>query len=313
MAETGALVYISGSGGGVDRRTELVWVDRTGQIEPLGAEPRDYRLARVSTEGTRLAVRVQTDGNFDIWIYDLARATMTRLTFDEADDGNPLWTPDGSRVVFQSLREGGGLFWKAADGTGEVERLLESTAFITPYGWTADGRVIVEQAPGNIGIVTTEGEGTLELLLDSEFDEGSPAISQDGRWIAYDSTESGREEVYVRPFPDLDAGRWQVSAEGGGEPVWSPDGRELFFAGLTGQFWAAKVETEPTFRPSTPEALFDLALFEDPRGRVWDMAPGEERFIFQRNLADQVAGGTEGLVFVLNWFEELQARVPTGR
>ena len=110
--------------------------------------------------------------------------------------------------------------------------------------------------------MTVEGDGTLELLLGAEFNESTPAISPDGRWIAYASNESGRAEVYVQPFPDMD-GKWQVSVEGGREPVWAPDGRELFFtsARITdqGQFWAAPVETEPTFRPLTPEALFDLA------------------------------------------------------
>ena len=308
VADTGALVYIPGEGSG--EQFELVWVDRTGQIEPVGAESRDYGWARVSPDGTRLAVDiVSPDGNFDIWVSDLARGTLTRLTFDEARDASPLWSPDGSRVVFLSTREGeGGLFWKAADGTGEVERLLESTIFVYPYGWTADGRVVVERR-GNIGVVTTEGDGTLELLLDSEFFEGNPAISPDGRWIAYRSDESGRSEIYVQPFPDLD-GKWQVSVEGGREPVWAPDGRELFFITAQGQFWATPVETEPTFRPLTPEALFDLAPFDDPRGRSWDMAPDGARFIFQRTLGAQVAGETEGLVFVQNWLEELNERVP---
>ena len=312
VADTGALVYIPGEGSG--EQFELVWVDRTGQIEPVGAEPRDYGWARVSPDGTRLAVDiVSPDGNFDIWVSDLARGTLTRLTFDEALDAFPLCTPDGSRIVFRSNRDGGGgLFWKVADGTGEVERLLESAAFVAPYGWTADGRLVVER-DGDIGVVTVEGDGTLELLLGAEFNESTPAISPDGRWIAYASNESGRAEVYVQPFPDMD-GKWQVSVEGGREPVWAPDGRELFFtsARITdqGQFWAAPVETEPTFRPLTPEALFDLAPFDDPRGRGWHITPDGAGFIFSRTLGAQVAGGTEGLVFVQNWHQELLERVP---
>ena len=119
-------------------------MDRAGQVESVGAEPRRYRWARVSPDGTRVAVHIGDD-NADVWIYDLLRGTLTRLTFDEAFDGFPLWSPDGSRVVFQSLREGGGLFWKAADGTGEVERLLEHPDAPTPYGWSADGRLVFDQ------------------------------------------------------------------------------------------------------------------------------------------------------------------------
>ncbi len=137
----------------------------------------------------------------------LARATMTRLTFDESLDTAPFWTPDGSKVVFGSSRDGGGLFWKATDGTGEVERLLETPNSPRPYGWSADGRLVMKQLPGDIDVLTVEGDRTMELVLDTEFTETQPAISPDGRWMVYMSSESRRTEVYVRPFPDADAGR----------------------------------------------------------------------------------------------------------
>ena len=267
-----------------------------------------------------------SDGNSDIWIYDLERGTLTRLSFDEAFDGSPLWSPDGSRVAFWSMREGGGLFWKAADGTGEVERLLESAGSVEPHGWTADGRPVVQWLD-DIGVVTTESGGTLELLHDAEFEERSPSISPDGRWIAYASDESGRSEVYVRPFPDIEAGgRWQVSAAGGQEPVWSPNGRELFFleidasgSPVTFRMMATAVDTESSFRHATPEALFSLEdinasaavrLREIDRivGREWDVASGGDRFIFR--MPRQVAGANQGLVFVQNWHKELLERVP---
>ena len=317
LSSAGSLVYIPGSAGTTDD-IDLVWVDRTGDVEPVGVETRAFGRVRVSPDGTRLAVDTLGGSTSpDLWIYDLSRDTLTRLTFDEGLDQRPLWTPDGSRVVFQSSREEGGLFWKAADGTGDVERLLESSEFTVPESWSADGRLLFTQNPGDIGVLTVEGERTMELLLDTEFVEASPAISPDGRWIAYESNESGQVEVYVRPFPDVDTGKWQVSSAGGFDPVWSPDGRELFFAAFEGSvgdtFTVAQVETEPTFSATTPERLFDLGPFDlTTRGRGWDIAPDGDRFIFRTRRAAQTSGAApfNGLIFVQNWTQELLERVP---
>ena len=334
VSDTGALVYIpAGAGMSIGRelgQVELVWVDRAGQTEPVGAEAREYQWVRVSPDGARLAVSAMgSDGNSDIWIYDLELGTMTRLTFDEAFDDSPFWSPDGSRVAFWSLREEGGLLWKAADGTGEVERLLESGSVVEPHGWTADGRPVVQWLD-DIGVVTTESGGTLQLLLDAEFEERSPSISPDGRWIAYASDESGRQEVYVRPFPDIEAGgRWQVSAAGGQEPVWSPNGRELFFleidasgSPVTFRMMAAAVDTESSFRHATPEALFgledirtsiplppyDFARFLASSGGNGTLPPAG--IASSSRIPRQIAGANQGLVFVLNWTQELLERVP---
>ena len=317
LSRTGSLVYISGRAGGVTPPFDLVWVDRTGAVEPVGAEPRPYRTPQVSPDGTRVVVRVSTDGNSDIWTYDLARGTLTRLTFDEATDRAPVWTPDGARVVFQSDRDGGGLFSKAADGTGAVERLVEFSGVIGPGSWSADGRLLVNRS-GDIAVLSVEGDRTLDLLLDTEFNEGSASISPNGRWLAYRSDESGQDEVYVRPFPDVDDGKWQVSVGGGSRSLWSPDGAELFFLFFdptanspNSQIMVAQVEGDSTFRHTTPERLFDLGNLN---AFDWDIAPDGERFLMLRLAAAQGADGRgQGLVIVLNWFTELQARVPTGR
>ena len=311
VADTGSLVYIPSGRGGADQ-AELVWVDRSGQVEPLGAEPRPYAWARVSPDGTRVAVGIRGD-NRDVWIYNLARETLTRLTFDEEVDRFPLWTTDGSRVVFQSDRDGGGLFWKAADGTGEVERLMESPNIPRPVSWTADGQLVFWQSGSSldIGVVAVEGDRTMELILDSEFGETSPVISPDGRWIAYASDESMTNEVYVRPFPNIDDGKWQVSVNGGFTPAWSPDGRELFF-GSPGGLRVARVETEPAFSHATPELLFNFNTADSivEYTGVLDITPDGERFVMRRTLGGQLIEGTEILVFVENWFEELNERVP---
>ena len=174
---------------------------------------------------------------------------------------------------------------------------------------------------GNIGLLAVEGERLLDLLLETEFRETDPVLSPDGRWLAYQSNESGDSEVYVRPFPDVDAGRWQVSNGGGLSPVWSPDGQELFFiggrAGKPDTMMLARVETEPAFRSSTPERLFDVGSFwglATLLGRGWDIAPDGNRFLFKtRATATQTGEGSgfNGLIFVENWFEELKARVPS--
>ena len=156
----------------------------------------------------------------------------------------------------------------------------------------------------------------MDLLLDTEFNEGSASVSPNGRWLAYQSDESGKVEVYVRPFPDVETGKWQVSAGGGGQPLWSPDGAELFFLSFdrtadnpNNQIMVAQVEGDPTFRHTTPERLFDLADLRFD----WGIAP-DGRFLMTRLAAAQgTDGGDTGLVFVEHWFSELQARVPTGR
>ena len=204
VSATGSLVYIPGSGGGGDVVT-LAWVDRDGDEESIPAPPREYGRPRVSPDGTRVAVDIADGDIRDIWIWDLARETLTQLTFDEAADNYPLWTPDSARVVFTSAREDGGLFWKAADGTGQVERLADGLA--RPYAWAADGRLIFEQGQ-DIGVLTMEGERTVEMLLDADFSVGEPALSPDGRWLAHYSNETGQPLIYVQPYPNVDDGLW---------------------------------------------------------------------------------------------------------
>ena len=255
VSSNGSLVYVAAAGGGPLRT--LVWVDRDGREEGLGYPAASYTRPRVSPEGTRVAVGVSERDNTDIWIYDLSRRTRTNLTTDPAIDRRPLWTPDGQRVVFESNRDGRALFSKLADGTGEAERLMgasEGATFLFPEAWSADGKTLVYWElveTIDIGLLSMEGERRSELLLATEFQETAPAISPDGGWIAYSSTESGEEQVYVQRFPDLGE-RVTVSTDGGWQPVWSPDGRELFYRGPPGMV-VVPVETNPTFRAGTPE------------------------------------------------------------
>ena len=282
LAEDGTLVYVPGTGG-VGEPLTFVWVDREGREEPVAAEPRAYQEFSLSPDGTKIAVHVDDPEHQDVWIYDLVRDTQMRLTFDPAIEIFPIWTPDGQRVAFGS-REAP-LSWKAADGTSEVVTLVESPTVQFPQAFSPDGTALVFEdrsspARRNLGILSLEGERISTLLMETEFAEYNAALSPDGRWMAYQSNESGQYEVYVRPFPDVNGSRWQVSSGGGDWPLWSPDGRELFYLGSEGMM-AVPVETEPTFTQGTVDLLFDLGPYWRPsegRSRRIAISPEGDRF-----------------------------------
>ena len=323
MARTGALVYLPGAGGDLAKRT-LVWVDREGREEPLAAEPRAYRYPRISPDGTTVALDVQ-DQQRDTWIWDFERETLTRLTFHPEGDEYGIWTPDGRRIVFTSDRAGGfGLFWRSADGAGAAEQLTDNPSEQAyPNSITPDGTQLVfyrfassEGIDMDLHVLSMTGEPSPEPLLATEFDEVNAEISPDGLWIAYQPNASGAQEVYVRPFPDVNEGQFQISTSGGVQPAWSRDGRELFYLGSTG-LMAVPVQTEGGFRAGNPEVVLDTPLFRTEGGmvgRAYDVAPDGQRFLVIKEEAvgdtdDPFAGLTQ-IHVVLNWFEELKARVP---
>lgn len=310
LSSTGSLVYAS-AGSGFSTRISLVWVDREGNEEPVAAEPRDYNEFSLSPEGTRVALRVRDAENTDVWLYDLMRNTSTRLTFDPAAELFPAWTPDGARVAFGS--PGAPMSWKAADGTGDVEPLGERNNQY-PQAFTPDGTTVVFEQRGagmDLGMLSLDGKRTSTILLDSEFAERNAALSRDGRWLAYQSNESGRFEVYVRPFPDVNAGRWQISADGGEWPLWNPNGDELFYRGPSG-LMAQTFETDPTFTPGILTQVFAWE-FVGPQNRRMAVSPDGARFLLFKNAlpeTDDEDAAEPQIILVENWFEELKARVP---
>jgi len=315
FSDSGLLVYVRGTAG--EQRQILVWVDREGYEEPLTAPSHRYSGPSLSPDAQRVAVSFRESGNFDSWIYDLARGTMTRLTFDAAPDFVALWTPDGQRVVFSSTRDGGfeNLYWRAADGTGQVERLTTSPTSQTPYSFSPDGKQLVftERHPPtglDLYVLSMEGEFTAEPLLQTPFHERDAAISPDGRWMAYRSNESGSWQVYVRPFPNVEDGRWQVSTGGGISPVWGRQGRELFYRNGEAMM-VVSLETEPTFSPGSPKVLF-TGRYAISSVRNYDISLDGQSFLMIKDVeqAEETSARTE-LIMVLNWFEELKRLVPT--
>ena len=310
ISDNGTLVYgPSTSTGGLDRT--LVWVDREGQEEPLAAEPQVYRGPRISPDGSRLAISIADSGGSDIWIYDLEGETLTRLTFDPAADTFPVWTPDGQRIVFASGRVGPSpnLFWKAADGTGQVERLTTSPNSQLPRSFSPDGKRLIfrDAATRDLQVLSMEGEGTSQPLFQSQFDESKAMISPDGHWIAYESNESGRQ-IYVRPFPNVEDGKWQISGDGGQEPVWHPKGQELFYRnGET--MMVVGIKTEPTFTAGSPVVLFTGRYAIPFTGVNYDISPDGQRFLMMKEADEEEGQGQINVV--LNWFEELKRLVPT--
>ena len=309
VSPLGHLVYAPG--GLPSSEHMLVWVNRTGGIEPLAAPSRAYSDPRLSADGRRLAVTI-TDTSENIWVYDIATGTFTQLTF-EGNNSMPVWTPDGARIAFASNRTGPlNLFWKRTDGGGTDERLTTSPQPDAAHSWSPDGHrlVFVEQSPTtgrDIWMLSTDGDLRPRPVMQSPFNEAGPALSPDGRWLAYVSDESGRNEIYVTPFPSV-LGKWQVSTEGGTEPLWNRDGSEIFYR-IGNQVMTARTTTTPSFKTNTPQLLFEGAYDKGKASRpAYDVTADGQRFLMVKT-GDNEPAATRFEV-VLEWFEELKRRVP---
>ena len=295
---------------------ELAWVDRRGHATSLGVPGMGYAYPRISPDSTRVAIDVMSAADRDIWMWNIGRRTIERFTKDPT--GNPIvtWSPDGSHLVFGSERSGvSNAYRQASDGSGEPERLLASDALQMPISYTPDGRLLVsvdvKGQQRDIYLMTLDGERKMEPLIHGPANELWAEVSPDGHWMVYDSDESGQFEVYVRPFPDPYRGsRWQISAAGGRQPMWSHDGRELFYRDFSGAMMSVPVPAGPGFTPGRPVRLFDGTGYTGAgaqgSGRTYDVSPDGSRFLMVR-VGDQ---SNTPLVVVLNWFEELKRLAP---
>jgi Tol biopolymer transport system component len=318
-SESGSLVYVSGGLGAP--AYPVLWVDRNGGTRDLWSEPGSYANPRLSPDGRHLSVSVLRDDNWDIWVYDLERDVSTRLTFDEGYDGDQVWSPDGSELLFTSSRGGETVvFRKRADGSGEAEPLFADQpdqSYAT--SWSSDGRFVLGHRFGalfDLWSVDLES-GESETYLSTPFSEAQPQFSPDDRWVAYQSDESGRLEVYVRRFP-AGSGKWQISDGGGAQPIWSGDGRELFFRTEDGVMVAPVDGSGSSFRAGKPRSL----LTGDYRGGTqglsvqgftfpdYDVARDGQRFV----LFPGEEGGRRGHVtLVTRWFDELRRMATPSR
>ncbi len=311
VSASGTLVYLAGGVMGANR--VLVWVDRQGREEPIGAPPRMYAYSRLSPDASRAALDIR-DREEDIWIWDFARKTLTQLTADPALDTMPVWTPDGARVIFRSARSNTpGLFWQRADRTGQAERLTGSPTNANAWSISPDGTRLIVTESGRLGILRIDGAlgngGTgsrpVDALSVTPLLVGPrAALSPDGRWVAVEV----EDQIYVRPFPNLDDGSWQITTNGGTRPVWSRRGDELFHLDASGTMMATPIQTAPRFQPGQSTKLFQSRYVTGGSGFSYDVSP-DGRFLMIKDAAvEEVA--TYPIV-VLNWMDELRRLVPT--
>jgi serine/threonine-protein kinase len=313
LSASGSLAYVPGAIQADQRR--MVWVTRTGAEQPSTAPAHAYRGPRLSPDGQRIAVAIE-EQEAQIWLYDLSRETLTRLTFEGNVNVNPVWTRDGKRITFTSNKEGPqNLFWQLADGSGGLERLTTSESVNTPSSWSPDGQLLafweVNAATGWDIWVLRPSDRKVQPFLRTAFNESVPRFSPDGRWLAYISDESGRYEIYVQPYPGP-GGKWQISTEGGTEPVWNPNGRELFYRSGD-KMMAVDIATQPGFSAGKPRVLFEGRYEPTPATFPnYDVSPDGQRFLMLKPAEANEAAPTQ-INVVLNWFEELKRRVPPGK
>jgi len=316
-SDNGVLAYRGGGGATFSR---LVWVNRNGTEQALAAPPRAYIFPRLSPDGRRLAASIVEQGQAaNIWLYDLSREALTRLTFEGNRNRSPVWTPDGKRIAFRSW-EGPktNIFWQLADGSGGLERLRTSSEVTTPSSFSADSQLLAfvegNPATGQDIWVLRLSDRKAQPFLQTKFNETDPAFSPDGRWLAYRSDKSGRPEIYVQPYPGP-GGEWQISTEGGIEPVWNPNGRELFYRSGD-KMMAVGIVTHPGFSAGKPRMLFAGQYVGSgagaDSGANYDVSPDGQRFLMLKPTEQAQAAPTQ-INVVLNWFEELKQKVPVGK
>ena len=312
VSDNGVFVSIAGRADRTERR--LVWVRRDGGVEPLAAPPREYYgNAVISPDGTRAAVDME-GGAVGVWLYDFMRGTLTPLTTGKGSSQAPRWTPDGTRIVYRGTRTGSrNLWWKTVDDAKGEERLTTSEGVQTPGSFSGDGQWLVyydsDPATGfDVVALPVGGDRKPRAIVKTPFAEQYPRLSSDGHWLAYVTNESGRNEVMVQSFPEAGA-RTQISTSSGTEPVWSRDGRELFY--LNGDaMMAVEVKTSPAFSAGAPRLLFEGRYILSPNGVAsYDVSADGKRFLRVQPLHPDPP--THEIQVTVNWFEELKRIAPS--
>jgi WD40 repeat protein len=320
VSSTGALVYVPGGDMSSGAGNNLAILGLQGGLERLTLPQKAYAYPRISPDGTRVAVSTEdAAGVADVWIYDLAGATAPRQLTLGGANRYPVWSADGERVAFQSDREGDrGIFWQKADGSGTAERLTtpETGSAHTPDSWSPDGKTLSYTATSDAGpsiwlLSVQDREATVFAEQAGSVIAGA-AFSPDGQWLAYYSNETGAYQIVVQPVPSTGA---KYLVGGGGQPSWSPDGRELFFY-FGGEIRVVRITPRPTFSFGEPTTLpLSGLVHRTPGPRAWDITHDGQGIlgVVDAAGADAASGTSDApqIQVVLNWIEELKRRVPT--
>jgi serine/threonine-protein kinase len=315
VAADGTLAFVRGAGG-VGAQRPMIWVDRQGRETPIAVPPRVYEEPTLSPDGNRLAVGA-ADQDRDLWVWDLTRLNLTRLTFTPSSELRPVWAPDGGRIFFCSERDGTrNLYTQAADGTGTAERLTTSPNQQNATGVTPDGTHLLfyeigPQTGADVLQIEVAGMHTVTPLVQTPATERNGIVSPDGRWLAYEANDSGAFEIYVRPYPEVASGRWQASTGGGWWPLWSRDGRELFYAAPTGALMRVGVERGSSWTATPPTTLLrDGSMFVDsgnPGRPSYDVAPDGQRFVVLKEASGPDTAPPQ--IVIVQHFAELLKRL----
>ncbi len=306
VSETGVLVYVPG----LSATKQIVWVARDGKETPvdttwLGA----FNHPALSPDGSRLAMTISVDDGDAVWVKRLPSGSLTRLTPNGPSD-RPVWTPDGKSVAYLATRKAKRSSWMSrADGSSDEQPLNRSRQSLDEVSFSPAGGGIVFRTEGTSAstrkllFAPNVGDSAMRPLIRTDYDNFGAVISPNGKWIAYLSNESRQNQVYVRPFPSVDSARWTVSVNGGEEPLWAHNGRELFFRTQAGELMSVPVETQGEFHAGTPTRLFiNPGLQLDEYHRAYDISPDDRQFIMVRTSL----GGSQSLGLVLNWGAEVE-------
>ena len=308
LSGSGALAYVSG---GVNDADQLVWVDLKGGVQPMESATGSYTYPRISPDGTRVAFNETAAGSTDIFIVEWARNnSKIRLTKEPGSEISPVWSPDSKRIVYSAARGSAvaNLYWRAADGSGVEERLSTSSNVQVPFWWSkeADAIIFIEQTAVNsndIYVLPMSGDRTPRPLVSSPFDDRRPALSPDGHWLAYASNERDSLEIHVRPYPDVNRSRVQASAGGGTSPLWSIDGKAIYYR-KGNKVFRVNVTTSPEFKAGKPEEMFTFAGPDQTMN--FSLAPDGKRFAMVKSSQDAMA---QEYRVVINWMEDVKALV----